>query len=195
MIPGAMFANYEPMNITLINGSPGPEEDELDRYTASLGAALAETGHTVSSFALREMDIRYCNGCWTCWWATPGICVHRDDMPDIYRSVMKSDLVIFASPVIMGFVSALLKRANERFIPLIHPYITLSQDECHHRGRYERYPDLALLLRKGPDTDAEDIKIISDIYRREALNFRGSFRFTALTDQPVQEVCREIAAL
>ena len=183
------------MNIVILNGSPAPADDELDRYTKELETALGETGHCVRSFKLREMDIRHCTGCWSCWWATPGLCAQRDDMPDIYRAVMKSDLVVFASPVIMGFVSALLKRANERLIPLIHPYLQMAGGECHHRGRYDRYPHLGLLLRKGPDTDDEDIKIISDIYRREALNFRSAFRFTALTDQSVREVCRAITAL
>ncbi len=183
------------MNIVILNGNPDPKQKDLDRYIKSLGAELAKRGHAFQSFLLREMDIRQCIGCWTCWLKTPGLCVHRDEMPRIYRSVMAADLVILASPVIMGFMSALLKRANERFIPLIHPYIALVEGECHHRGRYDRYPGLGILLHRGADTDDEDIAIITDIYRREAINFRSSLRCAFLTDKSVPEVSHAIDAL
>jgi multimeric flavodoxin WrbA len=183
------------MNIIIINGNPDPKQKDLDRYIKSLGADLTQRGHAFQSIILREMDIRQCIGCWTCWFKTPGLCMHRDEMPKIYRAVMDADLVILASPVVMGFMSALLKRANERFIPLIHPYIALVGGECHHRGRYERYPGLGILLHRGADTDDEDIAIITDIYRREAVNFRSSLRCAFLTDQSVPEVSHAINAL
>ncbi len=183
------------MNIIILNGNPDPGKKDLDRYIKTLGKELEARGHSFQSFPLREMDIRYCLGCWTCWLNTPGRCVHRDDMETVYKAVMAADLVLFASPVIMGFMSALLKRANERLIPLIHPYVVLAEGECHHLGRYDRYPGIGLLLHKGPDTDDEDIAIIADIYRREAINFKTTFRCRFLTDQSVKEVSHAIAAL
>jgi hypothetical protein len=51
---------------------------------------------------------------------------------------------------------------------------------------------MGLLLEKGKDTDEEDIEIISDIYRRDAINFKTSFSFTKLTSNPVEEVANEI---
>lgn len=183
------------MNIILLNGNPDPGKKDLDRYTKTLGADLAAKGHGFQSFMLRDMDIRHCIGCWDCWLKTPGLCVHRDDMPAIYKAVMTSDLVIFASPVIMGFMSALLKRANERFIPLIHPYIMLVDGECHHRGRYDRYPGVGILLHRSSDTDDEDIAIITDIYRRQAVNFKSSLLCAFTTDQSVREVSDAIADL
>lgn len=38
--------------------------------------------------------------------------------------------------------------------------------------RYEYYPLVALLLERGWDTDEEDLEIISDIYRQDAINFK-----------------------
>jgi multimeric flavodoxin WrbA len=183
------------MNIVILNGNPDTGSKDFDRYIKSLGAGLTAGGHAFHSFLLRKMDIHSCIGCWDCWLKTPGLCRHRDDMPVIYKAVMAADLVIFASPVIMGFMSALLKRANERFIPLIHPYIALVEGECHHRGRYDRYPGLGILLHRGADTDGEDIEIITDIYRREAINFRTTLRCAFTTDQPLSEVTHAIADL
>lgn len=183
------------MNIIILNGNPDPGNRTFDRYIASILKELAGRGHLARSFTLREMDIRYCLGCWTCWIKTPGECVHRDDMPSIYKAAMASDLLLFASPLIMGFTSGLLKRANERLIPLIHPHLALVQGECHHRKRYARYPGLGLLLQKGEDTDEDDIRITTDIYRREAVNFHSTLRAIFLADRPVNEVCDEIDAL
>jgi hypothetical protein len=183
------------MNIIILNGNPDPGNKAFDRYIASILKELAGRGHLARSFVLREMNIRYCTGCWTCWIKTPGECVHRDDMASIYKAAMASDLLVFASPLVMGFMSGLLKRANERLIPLIHPYSDIIQGECHHRVRYDRYPGLGLILEKGPDADDEDVRITTDIYRREAVNFHSSLRAAFLTDRPVNEVCNEIDAL
>jgi hypothetical protein len=70
----------------------------------------------------------------------------------------------------MGFTSALLKKTHEKLLPLVHPYLEFVQNEVRHLARYEKYPLMALLLEKGNDTDEEDIKIISDLYRRDAIN-------------------------
>jgi hypothetical protein len=183
------------VNITILNGNPDAGNRDFDRYIKSLAEGLTGKRHAVQTHILREMNIRYCIGCWNCWFKTPGICRFDDAMPVIYKSVLSAGMVLFASPVIMGFVSALLKRANERLIPLLHPYIDLVNGENHHRGRYERNPDWGLILQKGSDADDEDIRIISDIYRRETLNFKASLRFTFLTDKPVREVSDAIDAL
>lgn len=183
------------MNIIILNGNPDAGNRAFDRYIASLVKELSGRGHLAREFVLRGMEIRYCTGCWSCWLKTPGECMHRDDMPAVYKAVMASDLVFFASPVIMGFMSGLMKRANERLVPLIHPYAEIARDECHHRGRYDRYPGLGLILGKGPDTDDEDVRITTDIIRRDAINFKSSLRAAFLTDRPVNEVCNEIDAL
>ncbi|MBN2159186.1 MAG: flavodoxin family protein [Spirochaetes bacterium] len=182
------------MNIVILNGNPDPNARELERYIDALTAELAAKGHEVNAHTLRDMNIRSCTGCWSCWVKTPGMCAQHDDMPVVYTSVMAADLVLFASPIIMGFVSALLKRANERFIPLIHPYLVIDRGECHHLKRYTRYPELGLILHKGADADDEDIKITSDIYARIALNFKTTLRFSIQTSQPIQEALHAIAA-
>lgn len=183
------------METVIINGNPEGGDGAFDRWCGEAAAELAARGHGARLFTLRSMEVRYCTGCWTCWWKTPGLCAHDDDMKEIYRAVMASDLFFFASPVVMGFMSALLKRANERMIPLVHPYTLLDRGECHHQGRYDRYPGMGLILGKGPDTDDGDIAIITEIYRRDAINFKTSLRHVFLTEKTPREACDEIDAL
>ncbi len=70
---------------------------------------------------------------------TPGECVAKDDSALVCRELVRSDLALFASPVIMGFPSALLKKTGEKLIPLIHPYFAIDRGEVHHRARYDHY--------------------------------------------------------
>ncbi|MFC1865579.1 hypothetical protein ACFLYB_02555 [Chloroflexota bacterium] len=113
----------------------------------------------------------------------------------VRREYINSDMVIFTSPVIMGFTSALLKKAHDRILPLLTPYIRLFEGETHHIARYDKYPLIGLLLQSDGNTDAEDIAIISEIYRRDAINFKSSVVFTKTTSSPIEEVANAIVSI
>ncbi len=51
---------------------------------------------------------------------------------------------------------------------------------------------MALLLEEEDNTDEEDIRIISEIYRRDAINFKTTFSFTKLTSDSVKEIADAI---
>jgi multimeric flavodoxin WrbA len=177
------------MKITIINGNKNNGEplfSRLPHYVAEkLGQGQGQD-HEITCFNLAEMNIRQCIGCWNCWCKTPGVCTHKDDAPEIMKSVIQSDLLIFASPLMRGFTSSLLKRLQDRLIVLIHPYIELVQGECHHRKRYEKSPDMALVLQNESDTDEEDMEIITDIYKRLALNFHSKLKHIWI-EEPIME--------
>lgn len=189
-----------PMKITILDGNSRAENSIYDDCLEELTESLIASTHTVATLQLRNMDIHYCTGCFGCWVKTPGECALNDDSSDLCREYINSDLVLFASPVIMGFPSALLKKAQEKLICLILPYFELVKNELHHyevhhSSRYDRYPLIGLLLEKGNDTDSEDIKIISDIYMRLAINFKTSFIFTRILERPVEEIVHEINSI
>ncbi|RJS78658.1 flavodoxin family protein [Methanophagales archaeon] len=183
------------MKITILNGNPNADNVKFDNYLKELSDLLESSNHTVTILKLREMDIRYCLGCFGCWVKTPGECIVADDSRDICREYINSDFVLFASPIIMGFTSTLLKKAHDKLIPLIHPYLEIVRNEFHHLARYEKYPRIGLLLEKSKSADKRDIKIISGIYMRDAINLKTSFCFTRLTTDPVEEVANEINRL
>ena len=176
------------MKITVLNGNPHADNTAFDDYLKNLSEELVSDGHNVTGFDLREMDIKYCIGCFGCWVKTPGECRSRDESREVCRAYINSDFVLWASPVMMGFYSALLKKVTDKFVCLVHPYGEFVDGEVHHLPRYEHYPKTGLLLEKGSDTDDEDVQIISDIHSRTALNFKSSLAFTKLTLDPVEEV-------
>jgi hypothetical protein len=180
------------MKITMLNGNPNAENTAFDAYLARLLDLLTSKQHKVSLFELKEMDIKHCIGCWGCWVKTPGECVVMDDSRAVRHAVINSDFVLWASPVIMGFYSASLKKLTDKFIPLVHPYMVMDQDEMHHLARYDSYPLLGLLLEKGDSVDDKDIELISEIHQRTALNLKSKLSFTKLTCDPIEEVVRAI---
>jgi multimeric flavodoxin WrbA len=181
------------MRIVLFDGNPDPADSVSQTYVDGLAERLRTDGHEVQIFTLRGMDIQYCTGCWTCWWKTPGLCVFKDDMLDIYPAIVAADKLVMFSPISMGFVSSLLKKVNDRSIPVLHPYIEMVEGECHHRRRYAHYPHLALIVKEEPETDAEDLEIIGDLYRRFALNFRAPLTtYLSLGKSTLEEAAHEI---
>jgi multimeric flavodoxin WrbA len=182
------------MKITFLNGDPNGYKPTLDLYLSELQHQLEETGHTITNLTLRELDAGYCTGCWSCWVKTPGRCQFDDDSHLVCRAVINSDFVLFASPVLMGYLSSTLKKFMDKLIPLVHPYLTAVHGEAHHLPRYslEDYPVGGLLLEKTPGTDDEDIEIIKEIHARTMLNLKTRSAFTMLTNQPVEEVADAI---
>jgi multimeric flavodoxin WrbA len=183
------------MNVTILNGNPKSENIVFDNYLNELSNYLQQQNHQSVVFILRDMNIKPCIGCFDCWIKTPGICVSKDDSPEIIRNYINSDFVLFASPVIMGFTSALLKKAQEKILPIGHPYFRLLNGETHHIKRYEKYPSIGLLLDKNKETDNEDINIISDIYKRNAINLYTSLCFVKYLSDPVKELENEISRI
>jgi len=181
------------MKITILNGNMQGEAPEFTEFIEQLEIQL-RLEHQIEHFPLAEMNLKYCTGCWTCWWKTPGVCALHDDAEILFRSIIQSDLLIFASPLKAGFTTSLLKKINDRFVVLVHPYVQLIHKECHHLKRYDKYPNIGLILSSEADTDARDLKIVNDIYDRFALNFHSRRLFTHLIEntQP-KELAHEIS--
>ena len=180
------------MNILLIDGNTDSRINKLEKYLNGLVNLLINNNHSVKHIKLRDKKINYCTGCWSCWVKTPGKCFVSDDSHDICYDFIHSDFVLFASPIIMGFTSALLKRLQDKLIPLVHPYIEIVQNECHHKKRYESYPNLGLLLDKSPNSDDEDVEIIENIYKRFSLNLKSELCFTKITNHNIEDVVHAI---
>ena len=178
--------------ITILNGNPNGDNATFDGYLERLSGVLISEGQDVNLLVLRDMDLKYCIGCFDCWVKTPGLCVTDDEGRAVCRAYINSDFVLWASPVIMGFYSALLKKVTDKFTGLVMPYAVFVDGLSRHMARYDSYPLTGLLLEKNADTDDEDIKIISDIHERTSINFKSRSAFTKLTLDPAEDVAREI---
>ena len=101
------------MNVVVLHGSPrkGMNSDTL---ADMLLKGLNETGfHQVTHFYINEMSISHCQGCLHC--ATPPhSCRIDDDMQKIYRAYKAADIIVWASPMYWGYLTAQLKTVQDR---------------------------------------------------------------------------------
>lgn len=182
------YNRSEDMEILIINGNLEKNSRSLDGYMEDLSLCLEKRNCQVKSFTLRLMNINYCIGCFSCWVKTPGKCFFSDDMLDLLISYLRSDVVILVSPVIMGFVSGVLKRALDRLLPLFHPYLTIKNNRFYHFHRYRKMPSLVVLLEKNGKTLKEDINILNEVFKGMNLNYL----LTKTTGESVARVAYEI---
>jgi len=95
-----------------VGGSPRQDSNSEVLLLGLLEGARA-AGAEVEFVRLRERRLSHCLACG--WCHETGDCRLDDDMRDLYTRVEASDLIVIASPVQFGTVSALAKAFVERF--------------------------------------------------------------------------------
>lgn len=178
------------MKITILNGNP--LKSQFDTYLRKVQGALEQEGHQVINLALRDLPLKYCTGCWGCWVKTPGVCSTDNASQELDRAVINADFVLWAAPLKMGYPSELLKKAMDKHLPLIHPYMEVDQQEAHHLRRYERSPRLGLVVEKEPSTDEADLRLVTQLCQRTALNFKTRLFFSLTTETNAAELATRI---
>jgi hypothetical protein len=128
------------------------------RHGASTLGVLEETlagrGCDVETVDCRTVDVIPCTGCASCGMRTPGACAVKDDMQDIFRKIVASDVLVLATPVRFGSYCAALKKVVDRFQPLMVPIYVLRDGEMHFQGRYDLPPLLGVGLVPADEADA-----------------------------------------
>lgn len=183
------------MKIAVVNGNHSKENSELDFYITKFIAQLIKNGHSVNRYELLDMKIKPCVGCWSCWVKTPGVCAVPDDIESIRREYITSDAIVFATPIVAGFASAIMKNAIDKLIPIALPYIKVKRNEMRHYARYNRIAATAVILQQLPDADDEDVKIVSDYFGRMAYHFESKMVFTRMTNESEKEAAHAFSAV
>jgi len=175
------------MKAIILNGARNNEKI-LDDVHKIVSAKLSDLNWDVKPFILRELNITHCVGCFECWVKTPGICRFKDDGPQIAEEWIKSDLVIYITPVVFGGYSSELKKALDRIICLIAPFFMKIDGETHHKPRYEKYPSL-MGIGVLPQSDPDSEKIFKTLVYRNSLNFHSPFHIggVVLNSQEMEE--------
>jgi len=148
-----------------------------DRGSEALRAiqtTLGTRGHDVETIDVVAADVGPCRGCGNCGLHTPGRCTQNDDMQTILPRVVRTDLLVLASPVRFGSHCYPMKLVIERFMPLNGPVFVIRDGEMHHRPRYPRRPALlgvGLLDTGGPAGDGDAYRALID---RHAVNLASA---------------------
>ncbi len=138
------------MNVLLVNGSPRGAQGNTAILDRAFLEGAAEEGAACETVYLKDKTINYCTGCYTCWMKTPGVCIHRDDMPELLDKMRTANVMVFSTPLYIYTVSGLMKDFLDRILPLVHPFIDIRDGLCGHPARDR---DLA------PDGERADLEL------------------------------------
>ena len=102
------------MRAVVLHGSPrrGGNSDTLAEHFIQ---GLKTTGDVeVFDFILNDMKIRPCQGCEYCATSENNKCAIQDDMQKIYDVFADADIVVWATPMYWGYMTAQMKTALDR---------------------------------------------------------------------------------
>lgn len=162
------------MKITALLGSP-----RVSGNSASIAMRFIEKarklGAETTVFELNRLSYRGCQGCYACKKALDH-CVLKDDLTEVLNIVKESDVVLLASPVYYGDISAQLKGFIDRTYSYLKPDYITSQEPSRLAPK-----KLVLALTQGhPDAD-----FFADIYPR----YSGFLKWMGFAETTLIRAC------
>jgi NAD(P)H-dependent FMN reductase len=138
------------MKVLALNSSPrAGAESRTGMLLEPLLAGLAAGGAEVQAHDLKDLKVRHCLGCFTCWTKTPGQCVIPDDMTKaLFPAWSQADLVVYGTPLYHFTVNARLKAFIERTLPFVEPFMEREGGVTRHPVRF-RPPQVVLVSPAG----------------------------------------------
>ena len=124
------------MKILAIQGSPRPKTSNTEILLQEFLKGAQSQGAETETVYLKEKEIHSCVGCYTCWAKTPGVCVFKDDMPELLEKVKGCDILVYATPLYNFNMTALVKAFQERLLPLLDPHLIKTGEAYRHPQRY-----------------------------------------------------------
>jgi multimeric flavodoxin WrbA len=156
------------MKIVCLLGSPRRTGNSTHLAEHFLAHAK-QCGATVQSYCLNELQIKGCQACEACKKGRDD-CVIADDLQPALTAVVDADLLVLASPVYYGDVSAQLKMFIDRCYSFLKPgYIALEQP-----NRLPQRKPLLFILAQGH----RDKSAFADIIPR----YQDIFHWTGFAD-------------
>lgn len=120
------------MKIILFNGSPKKNHSDTIKITnAFLEGLKSNTQCVVKTINVKEKNINFCQGCFTCK-RNGETCIFNDDMRDILEEILKSDVLIFSFGLYSYGMPAALKNLIDRTMPLSSMAMRKVDDRYEH---------------------------------------------------------------
>lgn len=102
------------MRIVILRGSPRKNGNSATLIDYFLKGLTKTKTHHIDDFYINELNISPCQGCLYCSSSENHECKIKDDMEQIYTAYRNADLIIYATPMYWGYMSAQLKIVMDR---------------------------------------------------------------------------------
>ena len=125
------------MKILVLNGSPKREKSDTMHMTRAFLKGMNDAcRNEITQIDVIDKHIEYCCGCFSCK-RNGGSCIHNDDMAEILRGILATDLLLFSFPLYSYSMPAHLKALIDRTMPLSSLAMQKTGDRYEHPSQYD----------------------------------------------------------
>lgn len=149
----------------MVYGSPRGRESSTAVFGRHLTEGLAEAGTELEEIWLKERKIHPCTGCYRCWTETPGVCIFRDDMPELLPRLVEADLIVHVYPLYYSSMPGIMKTFMDRTLPLNQPELVDRGGLTGHPERFGPEPPVFLVCGAG-FPEREHFDALVTLYRQ-----------------------------
>lgn len=137
------------MKVTVFNGSPAGPASATNVMASAFLEGAARAGAETENIYLKDYHLIQCQGCFACWFQTPGTCALSDDMEQLLKLYIESDIICFGTPVYTWNMTGLLKNFIDRLAPLKCPLIVENQGNYDLRDSQAKTQKFVVLSNCG----------------------------------------------
>lgn len=125
------------MKILVFNGSPKREKSDTMHMTRAFLTGMGDVAQNeTTQIDVIDKHIEYCAGCLTCK-TNGGTCRYDDDMTEILREILDSDVLLFSFPLYNYSMPAPLKALLDRTMPLSTLAMQKVGDRYEHPSQHD----------------------------------------------------------
>ena len=126
------------MKVFVINGSPKGNRSNTYRLTAAFLDGMKNAAEVeLREVAVKQLEIKPCLGCFSCWNKTPGQCCIRDDMSAVIENMLWADIILWSFPLYYFSVPGGLKNLMDRQLPMVLPFMAEDTASGGHPSRFD----------------------------------------------------------
>ena len=123
------------MKVLAFNSSPRMDKGNTALILNPFLDGMRQAGAEVELFYTKKLKINPCQGCFTCWLKTPGVCFQKDDMQMLHPKLQEADVLVLATPLYVDGMNGPMKNLLDRIIPSAQPFFELRDGHCRHPMR------------------------------------------------------------
>ncbi|MDQ7781248.1 MAG: flavodoxin family protein [Desulfomonilaceae bacterium] len=133
------------MKAIVINAAPRMEAGNTQMILTPFLVGMRHEGAKIDIALLARKEINRCEGCFTCYAATPGSCIHHDDMEALIDRIRGVDTMILATPVYLDGMTSLAKIFVDRLVAFMDPHFVADKVGVRHPLRW-KFPEKLFLV-------------------------------------------------
>ena len=110
------------------------EKGRTARILTPFLEGMEKAGATVDLFYARRLNVKPCDGEFSCWYKNPGECYIKDSMQSLYPKLGQADILVLATPVYVPLPGEMQNLVN-RLVPLMDPVLRWKNGRTRARIR------------------------------------------------------------